>query len=90
MKEKYSVHGLDVWTEEDGCYTVNDVYPSNGSIYVDGNDLDEAIIQSLIDNEFFSTEVDFEQVGIEDQGGYIYITYDGKPLFELRSMRHEL
>lgn len=72
----FKVRGLDVWghveSDPKDCdctdcpgYTVNDIYPSRGSIEIDENDPDATIIKALVDGDFLTADCTAETIEVD-------------------------
>lgn len=85
---RYTVHALDVWGNAEDGYEVNDVYPSRGTIELPADATDAQIVAALQAAHFASrADIDLSLVEIDGEPGYtLYLSYDGRPEFELRKV----
>ncbi len=85
--KKYTVHFLDVWGNKEDGYEVNDIYSSCGTIEVEDDATDSAILQALVAAELIEqTDVNRVQITGEDD---LYIDYRGKPVIQLMKVTGE-
>ena len=86
----YDVHGLDVWGNAREGFEVNDVYPSQGAVWIFNDATDQEIVRALKDEGFIDKLVRNKSVNIEGEMGingelYISEARSGKPVYQLRS-----
>ena len=83
----YDVHGLDVWGNRREGYSVNDVYPSQGTVEIHDDATDEEIVRALKREGFIDKGIHTRSVSIDGERGYaLYIgeARNYKPVYELR------
>lgn len=83
---QYNVHFLDVWGNAEEGYEVNDVYPSQATIELEGDLTDEQIVKVLQEADVICEDVDLSLFAIEGEQGFtLYLSYDNRPEVELRA-----
>ena len=75
---KYEIFDYDVWRNEEGGYSVNDVIPTGIFIFTDTSK--SSLCRNLGLDDPYKIDVDVNE-------GSIYIDYDGKPYCELREVK---
>lgn len=77
--KKYEIFDYDVWGDEEGGYSVNDVIPTGIIIFTDTSK--SSICKKLGLDDPYKIDVDATNEGV------IYIDYDGKPYCELQEVK---
>ena len=81
---KIQCHGLDVWGNEADGFEINDVLGCHGSITVDADASDEAIIQALIDADIiYPGKYEIDEFGDEDFFGNLVDPENSRPILQL-------
>lgn len=76
--KKYEIFDYDVWVDEEGGYSVNEVIPTGIIIFTDTSK--SSICKKLGLDDPYKIDLDASNKGV------IYVDYDGKPHCELREI----
>jgi hypothetical protein len=80
----YRLYSYDVCGNDADGYEVNDVFKTSETYELDESLTDSELIQSLQAQGCIKSGIDMDLIEIEGDDETVYLSYDGKPEFELR------